>query len=113
MPKVPVSNVVQMPQAQPKVDPTMLAMAGALMHSEGKLTPLPKPDPRGSTFIERLPGNTEESGAYINAASFMRSKGQTTIDRVISPEEVMGAWINRHYNQDKLSVWGEAPQKRI
>ena len=34
--KVPVSNVVQMPQAPPKINPTMLAMAGALMHQEGK-----------------------------------------------------------------------------
>ena len=43
MPKVPISNVVKLPGAKgpptPPPNPTMLAMAAALMHSEGKLTP--------------------------------------------------------------------------
>jgi len=39
MPAVPRSNVVPLPQQpqMPKVDPTYLAMAAAIMHEQGRL----------------------------------------------------------------------------
>ena len=49
--KVPVSNVVQMPQAKamPKINPTMLAMAAHMMIQEGKLGPQAQPKPNDSS----------------------------------------------------------------
>ena len=52
--KVPVSNVVQMPQAQgPKINPTMLAMAAHMMIQEGKLGPQAQPKPNDSSDQQR------------------------------------------------------------
>jgi len=42
MPRVPQTDNVVPIRHEPQPDPTFLAMATAMMHSEGKLTPQPK-----------------------------------------------------------------------
>ena len=57
MPKVPTSNVVPGPQPATPPSPTMMAMAAALMHNEGRLFTQPKPalqpKPNGNSNQQR------------------------------------------------------------
>lgn len=85
-----------------------IARAIAARPSSG--VPLPTPDPRGASWIERALSargitNEPENGLYIPADAFMRKQDMHTIDKIIDPNEVMRQSIDKEMNGGKFTPW--------
>lgn len=79
-----------------------------------KKTPLPKPDPRGSTFVERIPrANNVDRGMEIPAGLFMKSRGYESgkASRTYDPNDVVRVNLAKDKWDAELAEGGVAGEE--